>query len=358
MGKLIIDNLCKHFGAVKAVDNVSITVEDGEFLTLLGPSGCGKSTTLFAVAGLDRPTSGRILVDDVVFYDGKQQAMMPPEKRNCGLVFQSYALWPHMTVRDNLAFPLEIRKIGKSEQQKRITDALALVEMETYQDRYPHELSGGQQQRVALARTLVYEPRLMLLDEPLSNLDAKLRIRARRWLKELQGRLGLTTIYVTHDQIEALTLSDRIAVMEGGKLVQLGTPEEIYSRPVSPFVADFIGASNFIDGFAGDGADGAVSISLAEGVSIRAKARPGVMKGKAVRVAVRPENIRLVNGSGVPDGSNALTASIRDRDYLGARFQYILDVCGTELRMEAEQNLEGSQVDISFTPEDCIAFPA
>ncbi|SDE67519.1 ABC transporter ATP-binding protein [Kordiimonas lacus] len=358
MGKLIIDNLCKHFGDVKAVDNVSITVEDGEFLTLLGPSGCGKSTTLFAVAGLDRPTSGRILVDDVVFYDGGQQAMMPPEKRNCGLVFQSYALWPHMTVRDNLAFPLEIRKIGKSEQQKRITDALGLVEMENYQGRYPHELSGGQQQRVALARTLVYEPRLMLLDEPLSNLDAKLRIRARRWLKELQGRLGLTTIYVTHDQIEALTLSDRIAVMEGGKLVQLGTPEEIYSRPVSPFVADFIGASNFIDGFAGDDDGDTVNITLAEDVSIRAKARPGVKKGEAVRVAVRPENIRLVNGSGVPGGSNALTASIRDRDYLGARFQYILDVCGTELRMEAEQNLEGSQVDISFTPEDCIAFPA
>ncbi|WP_417459299.1 ABC transporter ATP-binding protein [Kordiimonas sp.] len=357
MGKLLIENLCKHFGDVKAVDNVSFTVENGEFLTLLGPSGCGKSTTLFAVAGLDVPTSGKISVDDTVFYDSADGVMVEPESRHCGLVFQSYALWPHMTVGKNLAFPLEIRKIPKDEQKRRINEALGLVEMQEYVDRYPHELSGGQQQRVALARTLVYEPRLMLLDEPLSNLDAKLRIRARHWLKELQAKLGFTTIYVTHDQVEALSLSDRIAVMQGGKIAQIGTPEEIYGNPASPFVADFIGASNFIDGVVSAVHSGMVDVTIAGGGTIKAVARGTQAKGQKVQVAIRPEHISVsTEGKVSPEADNLLQAAVKDRDYLGARFQYMLAIGDAELRMETEDNLEGDTVFVAFSSSRSISF--
>ncbi|MFC3053239.1 ABC transporter ATP-binding protein [Kordiimonas pumila] len=357
MGKLVIENLCKHFGDVKAVDNVSITVQDGEFLTLLGPSGCGKSTTLFAVAGLDTPTSGKISVDDEVFYDSASNVLVEPEKRNCGLVFQSYALWPHMSVGKNLAFPLEIRNVPSNERKKRIMEALDLVEMQDYVDRFPHELSGGQQQRVALARTLVYEPRLMLLDEPLSNLDAKLRIKARHWLKELQNRLGFTTIYVTHDQVEALSLSDRIAVMQGGNLIQIGTPEEIYKNPASPFVADFIGASNFLEGVVQACEGTNVSVTLNGGQVIKTIARKPLKKGQKVQVALRPENIHVVSASGKPEHDNLLNVSIKDRDYLGARFQYMLAIDAGEIRMETEANLDVAEIQISFSSAHCISFP-
>ncbi|WP_455854049.1 ABC transporter ATP-binding protein [Ensifer canadensis] len=197
MADLILDNLSINYGSYKAVSEVSLTIPKGEFLTLLGPSGCGKSTTLFAISGLNHATSGAIRMGDRVLFDGKTKTVVPPEQRNIGLVFQSYALWPHMSVAENLAFPLKLRKIGRAEQDKRIKEALELVEMAKFAERYPFELSGGQQQRVALARALVYRPGLLLLDEPLSNLDAKLRERARVWLRELQERLGVTTVYVT-----------------------------------------------------------------------------------------------------------------------------------------------------------------
>lgn len=357
MGKLVIDKLCKHFGAVKAVDNVSITVEDGEFLTLLGPSGCGKSTTLFAIAGLDTPTSGRIQVEDTTFFDSETDVLVPPEARNCGLVFQSYALWPHMTVRQNLAFPLKIRKVSKADQTTRIKEAADLVELTELLDRYPHELSGGQQQRVALARTIVYAPRLLLLDEPLSNLDAKLRIKARVWLKELQRRLAITTIYVTHDQSEALSLSDRIAVMDQGNLIQIGTPEEIYSLPASPFVADFIGASNFLAGKVSVSSDDEVTVALSDGRSLVALSRRKLAVGSEVRVAIRPENISLVNGAGAPEGHNVLEGVVQSRDYLGARFQYVLMLGGEEVRMDTEDDVADPAVTIAFSAESCIAFP-
>lgn len=358
MARLELQNLCKYFGDVKAVDNIDLTVEDGEFLTFLGPSGCGKSTTLFAVAGLDEPTSGRILVDDTIFYDAKEKISVVPERRNCGLVFQSYALWPHMTVRGNLSFPLQIRKIPKSEQQKLIVDALELVEMESYIDRYPHELSGGQQQRIALARTLVYEPKLLLLDEPLSNLDAKLRNRARRWLKKLQKRLGLTTIYVTHDQSEALSLSDRIAVMNNGRFAQLDTPEEIYRNPADAFVADFIGASNFLDGTVIQSSEDEVIVDVKNGNTVTATTRKALAKGDAVRVSLRPEDIQFSNNSHDPvDGQNTLSTTIVGRDYLGSRFQYFLDVGGAEVRIETEDDRPSGDATISFSAGNCIAFP-
>ena len=241
MADLVLENLTIKYGEVTAVENLNIHVASGEFLTLLGPSGCGKSTSLFAVAGLNHATSGVIRVGDKVLFNGDPRATVPPERRNIGLVFQSYALWPHKSVADNLAFPLILRKMGRAERDERIKESLGLVEMLPYADRFPFELSGGQQQRVALARALVYRPPLLLLDEPLSNLDAKLRERARVWLRELQERLNVTTIYVTHDQAEALAVSDRIAVMSMGRMRQLGSPRDIYERPADSFVADFIG---------------------------------------------------------------------------------------------------------------------
>src|SRR3954471_2675713 len=262
MAELQVEGLVKTFGSVRAVDDVSFTVRDGEFLPLLGPSGCGKSTTLAAQGGLDRSDQGRILLGDEVFFDGGRGIFVPPERRNVGLVFQSYALWPHMTVAENLEFPLRLRRMPRRERAERISEALHLVEMSEYGARYPFALSGGQQQRVALARTLVYRPRLLLLDEPLSNLDAKLRERARSWLRHLQRNLRVTTVYVTHDQSEALALSDRIAVMNGGKIAQLADPHTIYERPPNSFVADFIGSSNFWPGIVAEAGDTAVRVRL------------------------------------------------------------------------------------------------
>lgn len=356
MSELVIQKLAKHFGDVKAIDNIDLTVRDGEFLTLLGPSGCGKSTTLFAIAGLDTPTSGRISVGGKAFYDDDAGLVVPPERRNCGLVFQSYALWPHMTVGDNLAFPLKIRKIGKAERNRRIDDALALVEMESYKHRFPHELSGGQQQRVALARTIVFEPAILLLDEPLSNLDAKLRIRARGWLRELQQRLKITTIYVTHDQTEALAMSDRIAVMNKGSIAQLATPEEVFTRPASAFVADFIGSSNFLPGHLRKrDVDGGGTVDLDDGTTIETAWTPDVEPGSKVFVAVRPEYVRLSQaGTGVSH-SNSLPVSIEGRNYLGARYQYNLQGAGAVLTAETEDRVENGTSYASFLREHAVA---
>src|SRR5687767_4029587 len=234
MANLVVRDLVKTHGAFVAVNGVSLEAAEGEFITLLGPSGCGKSTTLSAIAGLDHPTSGLIRAGNRDFFNSDRGIALLPEQRNCGLVFQAYALWPHMTVRQNVEFPLKLRKVNVSERRRRVDDSLALVEMTRFSERYPHELSGGQQQRVALARTLVYDPAILLLDEPLSNLDAKLRERARVWLSQLHRAIKRTTVYVTHDQTEALALSDRIIVMNEGRIVQIGTPQEIYEHPAEP----------------------------------------------------------------------------------------------------------------------------
>src|SRR3954447_1742494 len=248
MPEIHVESLVKEFGEQRALDGVSFTVEDGELFTLLGPSGCGKSTTLMSIAGFQHPESGRISVGSETFFDASRRLDVPAERRNLGIVFQSYAVWPHMTVFANLAFPLKVRRLSRKAIKQRIAEVLALVEMAPYADRYPHELSGGQQQRVALGRALAYSPSVLLLDEPFSNLDAKLRERARTWVKELQSTLGLTTIFVTHDQDEALSMSDRVVVMRDGVLQQVGTPEDVYRRPVNRFVAEFVGRVNLING--------------------------------------------------------------------------------------------------------------
>ncbi|MGY4801177.1 ABC transporter ATP-binding protein [Teichococcus aerofrigidensis] len=366
MADLTIQGLTKRFGGVTAVEGVDLHVADGEFVTLLGPSGCGKSTTLAAVAGLDRADGGRIQVGDRVYFDAAKGIYLPPEARNCGLVFQSYALWPHMTVADNVAFPLTLRKVPAAERRRRIEEVLALVEMERYAARYPHELSGGQQQRVALARTLVYRPAILLLDEPLSNLDAKLRDRARAWLAELRTRLGLTTIYVTHDQIEALSLSDRIVVMNGGHIAQIGAPQQIYEQPADPFVADFIGTTNFLPArvVGAVPAGGRAVLELADGQRLETVAGRAAAAGERVTLAYRPEQMRVATpGAGAGEGpgegpgeGSVLATRITSRSYVGGQWQVGLDLAGAAIRLEARTPPAGDTLDLWLPHAGGILF--
>jgi iron(III) transport system ATP-binding protein len=333
MAEIIISDLVQRYGDVTAVDGVSLHVKDGELVSLLGPSGCGKSTTLAALAGLERPSGGSITVGGEVFFDAASGRYLPSEARNCGLVFQSYALWPHMTVFDNCAFPLGLRKIGKAEQKKRVMDALELVDMHGFAARFPHQLSGGQQQRVALARTLAYEPTILLLDEPLSNLDAKLRERARTWLRELQKKVGLTTVFVTHDQTEALAMSDRIAVMNAGRIVQYDTPQAIYDRPNDRFVADFIGSSVLLRGQVESSSDGFHTLVLPDGQRARLQISYPAQSGETIDVAIRAEMLNLVAGPPPVSEGRSLKGRISNATYLGSRYECDFTVGKTQLRI-------------------------
>ena len=349
MASVAVANLSRHFGRIVALDDISFNVADGEFLTLLGPSGCGKSTTLAALAGLDRPTAGTIRIGDRILFDGAAGVFVDAQFRNLGLMFQSYALWPHMTVAQNLDFTLELRRIRGAEAKRRIDETLGLVDMIDFADRYPGELSGGQQQRVALARTLVYRPEILLLDEPLSNLDAKLRDRARIWLGELQKRTGVTTVYVTHDQTEALALSDRIIVMNKGRIAQVGTPAEIYETPADVFVADFVGASNLLEADLIVGAAGEATARLASGDAFEVKAR-GVSSGP-VMLAIRPEKIAV--GGTATRSENHAVAKVLAKSYLGARNLYVLGFGGQRLRVETDADIVASEIPIRI-PIECI----
>ena len=283
MSVITLDHVTKKFGDSVVVNDISDEFRDGEFITLLGPSGCGKTTMLRMIAGFEKPTSGEIRIDGNVV--SSADTFVPPEKRELGMVFQSYAVWPHLNVFANVAYPLKIRKVPKAEIKEKVEKVLEAVHLSQYAKRMPSELSGGQQQRVALARALVAEPKVLLLDEPLSNLDAKLRERMRFEIKEIQARLGINVVYVTHDQGEAMTMSDRVFVINSGVLQQVGTPVEIYRKPENQFVADFVGKVNFLKGVSEngkiklDGIDGTLDYS-------------GEITG-AVDVAVRPENIRI-----------------------------------------------------------------
>src|SRR5512136_3013867 len=284
---ITIKHLTKRFGKTVAVNNVSLTVENGSFLTLLGPSGCGKTTLLRCVAGLEDPDDGEIYIGDKLVFSHRQGISLPAGQRNLGLVFQNYALWPHMTVYKNMTFALEIQKMSTAEMDQRVKDSLAEVQMEGYADRYPREMSGGQQQRIALARMLAYRPQVFLMDEPLSNLDARLRMDMRAELKRLHHVAGATTIYVTHDQVEALTMSTTIAVMKEGILQQLGTPDQVYHFPANLFVADFIGNPkvNLLDGEI----DGKNLVDLGD---FNIQVDTFHAAGKVV-VGVRPEDISI-----------------------------------------------------------------
>ena len=303
----------KRFGPIVAVEQVDLHVDQGELVTILGPSGSGKTTLLTMVAGLSDPTAGRIDIG------GRDVTWLPAAKRNVGLVFQSYALFPHMSVFDNVAFPLSVRSLDKPEIGRRVAEALRLVRLSGFEPRRPSQLSGGQQQRVALARAFVFEPEIMLLDEPLGALDRKLREEVQVELRQLQRSLGITTVLVTHDQEEALSLSDRILVLDQGRVQQIGTPEEVYLRPRNRFVADFLGTANFFDGILERNGESA-QIRLEHG-DVVVCADPGVSTGSAVSAIVRPERI-LVASDGATDG---LPARVSDVIYLGQSVRYHLE---------------------------------
>ena len=299
-----INNLTKNFGNVVAVNNVSLTIEPGAFLTLLGPSGCGKTTLLRCIAGLEDPDGGEIYIADKLVFSHAQGISLPPGQRNLGLVFQNYALWPHMTVYKNMTFALEVQKLSKEEMDRRVKESLAEVQMEGYGDRYPREMSGGQQQRIALARMLAYRPKVFLMDEPLSNLDARLRMDMRAELKHLHHVARATTVYVTHDQVEALTMSTAIAVMKEGVLQQLGSPDVIYRYPANLFVADFIGNPkvNLLDGVART--DNKVEVG-----AFTVPANTGGAVGP-VFVAIRPEDITISRRVRLPTTARSTSSMI------------------------------------------------
>jgi iron(III) transport system ATP-binding protein len=347
MPEILVDSLVKQFTVSRALDDVSFHVAEGELFTLLGPSGCGKSTTLMSIAGFQTPEVGSITVGGDVFFDASRRVNVPAERRNLGIVFQSYAVWPHMTVHDNLAFPLKVRRTKRAAIRTRVQEVLELVEMERYADRYPHQLSGGQQQRVALARALVYSPSVLLLDEPFSNLDAKLRERARAWVKELQHRLGLTTIFVTHDQDEALSMSDRVVVMNFGEIQQVGTPEEIYRRPASRFVAEFVGRVNLIEGRVSGGSDGAVVVDVADSYQLTVPAS-GV--SGEVTIAVRPEAVTLGADT---NGTNTWDARVQTVAFLGDHYEYELAAGPLALTVQSPRRVEGEQLRVHIPPDAC-----
>jgi spermidine/putrescine transport system ATP-binding protein len=314
-------DIVKRFGDVSAVDHVSLRIKRGEFFSLLGPSGCGKTTTLRLLAGFEQPTAGEIMIQD------RPMAGVPAHKRNVNTVFQSYALFPHMTVQQNVAFGLEASKVPRGEIAKRVREALELVRLAGFEQRRPRQMSGGQQQRVALARALVNHPAVLLLDEPLGALDLKLRKEMQAELKSLQERVGITFIYVTHDQGEALTMSDRIAVMSHGNVLQCATPVEIYEHPNSRFVADFIGESNFLPGTVIRSEPDLVTVQLHNGSTIRAARRGDYRREQAISIAVRPERLRL-SGKATNNGLNCLAGNVQRTIYLGTATRYEIGLPG------------------------------
>lgn len=334
MTKLTIEHVSRHYGAIRAVDDISLEVRQGELVALLGPSGCGKTTLLRMIAGFVQATQGRILIGDV------DVTTRQPHRRNTGMVFQGYALFPHMTVAQNVAFGLEMRKVPAQTMRRRVDEALGLVHMERFAARYPRELSGGQQQRVAVARALVVSPDVFLLDEPLSNLDAKLRQSVGQEIRALQQRLGLTTVFVTHDQDEALVLADRLVVMNEGRVIQSGSGRELYHRPRSRFVAGFLGRTNLIEG---RHTGGGTFISTS-GMTIRgADNRIEDMPSGNCALCVRPENI--VIGDAVAGLPNRFEAHVQSVTYLGSTSEYGVRVGGDEIIIE-RQNREGDEIGV------------
>ncbi len=326
--------LTKHYGAVVAVDAVDLVVEPGEFITLLGPSGSGKTTIMLMIAGFVAPTSGQIQVD------GADIARVPPEQRNIGMVFQSYALFPHMTVFDNIAFPLRMRRWPKADIAAAVRDALGIVRLEGFAARYPRQLSGGQQQRVALSRALVYRPPVLLMDEPLGALDKKLREELQLEIKHIQSQLGLTVVYVTHDQDEALTMSDRIAVMNLGEILQIGRPEALYQRPVSRFVADFLGESNFLTGTIVATEDGRDVVETSSKLRFVVPHADGARPGDRIECALRPERVALAGANGQVD--NAFPATVVERIYIGELTKLRVALPSGELLTLSQQNRLGA----------------
>jgi putative spermidine/putrescine transport system ATP-binding protein len=346
MAYLELNGLHRNFGAVKALDGIEISLGEGEFLSLLGPSGCGKTTALRLVAGFDRPDAGTIVVD------GRDITRTTPSKRDMGMVFQAYSLFPNMTAQQNVEFGLKIRGKDRADRRKRVSDLLELVGLGHAGDRYPHQLSGGMQQRVALARALAIEPRVLLLDEPLSALDAKVRVQLREEIRRIQLDLGITTLYVTHDQEEALSVSDHVAVMYRGRIEQMGAPAEMYSAPATPFVAEFIGTMNRLEATVIDPERGAVETG---GVTLTVAAARGKPRGARVLVLIRPETVEVAASNG--GGANTVRGEVLTHTFLGPVTR--LRIAGAEASLIADMPTAraaalppGSKVDASLPAEE------
>jgi spermidine/putrescine ABC transporter ATP-binding subunit len=348
---ITIEGVARSFGALRAVDDVSIAIGDKEFFTLLGPSGCGKTTLLRMVAGFCELDHGRIL------FDGERIDTLPPHRRNTGMVFQSYAVFPHLTVGDNVAYGLRARRIAAAEVDHRIDHALKLVQLDDFRPRWPHQLSGGQLQRVAIARAIVIEPRVLLLDEPLSNLDAKLRVEMRTEIRRLQKTLGITVIYVTHDQEEALAISDRIAVMRSGRIEQISEPRSIYEQPATAFVAEFVGTSNLLRGTI-QSRDGDMADIMVAGTSIRTRVTTG-LAGDRVLVSLRPEALRLLApGEVLPAGWVRIAGMLGEIEYLGPVTRFTVQPSdGSLLRLMAlAPPAISGQVTVAIDPARAIVL--
>ncbi len=346
-------DIVKRFGDNEVVGRSSFSIGEGELFTLLGPSGCGKTTLLRLIAGFYAPDEGEIR------FDGKRVNEVPPHKRGIGMVFQNYALWPHMTVRENVAYGLRLREISSSEIEGRTSQILEKVRLEKYGARYPGQLSGGQQQRVALARALVLNPKILLLDEPLSNLDAKVRIQVRAEIRKLQKELGITTVYVTHDQEEALTLSDHIVVFNQGRIFQMGTPRELYERPKNRFVADFIGINNLVEGTVRESNAGFTAVDTEVG-PVRALPNEALKPGDKCILCIRPENIAL----GLPSESNTVKGKVSFAAYLGHTLRYDVEAGRVVFKVDIrdpwhhEPIALGEAVELSFAASGTVAIEA
>ncbi|WP_435169987.1 ABC transporter ATP-binding protein [Falsirhodobacter sp. 1013] len=343
------DGIAKSFGTTRVIDGLALDIFKGEFVSLLGPSGSGKTTLLTMIAGFERPTEGGIWLDGYRIDD------LAPHKRDMGVVFQNYALFPHMTVAQNVGFPLRMRRVGRADAQARVTRALEMVELAAMADRRPSQLSGGQQQRVALARALVFEPRVVLMDEPLGALDKRLREQMQLDIRDLHRRLGLTIVFVTHDQSEALTMSDRIAVFNKGRIEQIDTPAAVYDRPATRFVAEFVGETNMLAGRVAEAGPDGATVDLAGGLRIRV--RQPLEQGCAVSVCLRPERLHLGRA-----GANVMDCRVTDRVYMGDHLRVALDGAAgpivARLPRSADNVREGEPVTASFAPEDCWVLAA
>ena len=361
MAFIVIKNLLKRYKKVVAVNHIDLEVNEGEILTLLGPSGCGKTTTLRCIAGLEVPEDGDIVIDGRPMLS---EGFVHASQRGIGMVFQNYAVWPHMRVFNNVAYGLKLKKVPRKEIQKRVLEALELVGLGGLGGRYPSQLSGGQQQRVALARALVGNPKVLLLDEPLSNLDAKLREKMRFEIKSLVKRMGITAVYVTHDQAEAMVISDRIAIMDSGDLVQLGTAQDIYKKPANKFVADFIGTMNFMSGEIVEApldappVSGAVCVrtEFSENVWCKADGVTQATPGEKVFVSIRPEDVEVFPQP--PQArENLFKGTIAHKAYLGNFLYFFIKIKDTTIQAQVPHDLpqeEGQEIHLFFDPQKCI----
>ena len=357
MAFIEIKNLFKHFKKVVAVNRIQLEINEGEMLTLLGPSGCGKTTTLRCIAGLEKPEEGDIIIDGKPMLS---EGFVQPSKRGIGMVFQNYAVWPHMKVFNNIVYGLKLMKISRQSIQERAQQVLKLVGLDGLEDRYPSQLSGGQQQRVALARALVSNPKVLLLDEPLSNLDAKLREELRFEIKSLVRRMGITSVYVTHDQAEAMVISDRIAVMDSGNVVQIGTAQEIYKKPTNRFVADFIGTMNFMSGevvqVLQDANEAYVRTEFSEKMLCKTSDTAATTPGKKVYASIRPEDVEVFTEP--PQASeNLFKGTIAHKAYLGNFLFFFVSIDDTMIRVQVPHHLpqqEGQELYLFLNPQKCM----